>query len=60
MATFNLYSKRQKALRGEVSDVYSYDAIPKNLRVQIVLIIRDMIGVAIKMSYSSFDYPEKI
>jgi len=36
MAIFDLFSKRQKRLRGEVTDVYSYDEIPEVLRVQIV------------------------
>lgn len=44
MAIFDLFSKRQKRLRGEVPDIYTYDNIPQNLRVQIVHIIRDSIG----------------
>jgi hypothetical protein len=44
MATFNLFSKRQKKLRGEVPEVYGYEIIPKPLRVQIVQIIQDSIG----------------
>jgi len=44
MAIFDLFSKRQKRLRGEVPDIYSYDNIPQTLRVQIVHIIRDAIG----------------
>ena len=35
-----LFSKRQKKLRGEVPDVYSYDDLPDTLRVQIVHIWR--------------------
>ena len=42
---FNLFSKRQKRLRGEVPDIYSYDIIPEKLRVQIVHIMRDAIGI---------------
>jgi hypothetical protein len=41
---FDLYSKRQKRLRGEVSDVFVYDEIPKPLRVQIVHIWNDAFG----------------
>ncbi|MCZ8284061.1 MAG: hypothetical protein O9353_01280 [Bacteroidia bacterium] len=41
MPIFNLFSKRQKILRGEVPDIYTYDNIPQALRVQIVHIIRD-------------------
>lgn len=44
MAIFDLFSKRQKRLRGEVPDVYTYHDIPLNLRVQIVHIINDAIG----------------
>lgn len=44
MAIFDLYSKREKRLRGEFSDIYTYDQIPKALRNQIVHIIRDAVG----------------
>jgi len=44
MALFNLFSKRQRALRGDIPDVYTYDDLPEPLRVQIVHIIRDAFG----------------
>lgn len=44
MAIFNLFSKRQKALRGEVPEVFIYDQLPNPLRVQIVHLIQDTIG----------------
>lgn len=44
MATFDLFSKRQKRLRGDVPDVYTYDDIPNPLRVQIVHIWTDTLG----------------
>jgi hypothetical protein len=44
MAIFKLFSKRQKKIRGEVPDIYSYEEIPNPLRVQIVHIVRDTIG----------------
>jgi AbiJ-like protein len=44
MGIFDLFSKRQKKLRGEVPDVYTYDAIPNPLRVQIVHIWTDTLG----------------
>jgi len=44
MAVFELRSRRQKKLRGEVSDVYVYEEIPNNLRVQIIHILKDTIG----------------
>lgn len=36
MGMFDLFSKRQKRLRGEVPDVFVYDKVPPGLRVQIV------------------------
>lgn len=44
MAIFELFSKRQKKLRGEVPDIYTYDDIPDALRVQIIYIWKDSIG----------------
>jgi len=44
MAISDLYSKRQKRLRGQTSDVYYYDEIPKKLKTQIVHIVNDAIG----------------
>lgn len=41
MKVFDIYSKRQKKL----PDVYQYDNIPEPLRVQIVHIIKDFIGL---------------
>lgn len=44
MAIFDLFSKRQKRSRGEAPDVYVYDDLPDELRVQIVHIFRDAFG----------------
>jgi len=44
MGIFDLFSKRQKRLRGEIPDVYVYDEIPNELRVQIVHIWMDSLG----------------
>ncbi len=44
MGVFDLFSKRQKRLRGDVPDVYTYDAIPKPLPVQIVGIWKNVLG----------------
>jgi hypothetical protein len=44
MTVFDLFSKRQKRSRGEVPDVYQYETLPNQLRVQIVHIIRDAFG----------------
>jgi hypothetical protein len=44
MAVFDLFSKRQKKLRGEIPDVYRYDDIPSPLRIQIAHIMNDAMG----------------
>jgi len=46
MAIVDLFSKRQKKLRGDVPDVYVYDDIPKPLRTQIIHIWLDTLGNA--------------
>ena len=45
MNVVDIYSKRQMRLRGEVPDVYQYETIPQELRVQIVHILNDAFGV---------------
>lgn len=45
MAIYDIFSKRQKKLRGEVPDTYVYDDLPKRLRVQIVQIWKETLGV---------------
>lgn len=35
---YELFSKRQKRIRGEVPDVYQYETIPRELRVQVFYI----------------------
>lgn len=42
MAIVELFSKRQKKLRGDLPDIYTYDVIPDTLKVQIVQIISDV------------------
>lgn len=44
LAVFDLFSKRQKRLRGETNDIYYYNSIPQSLRVQIVQILKDAVG----------------
>lgn len=44
MSIFELFSKRQKKLRGEVPDVYQYEKIDQSFRIQVVHIVRDTIG----------------
>jgi hypothetical protein len=44
MSIFDIFSKRQRKLKGELPDVYTYDKIPQPMRVQIVHILRDTLG----------------
>ncbi|WP_095165413.1 STM4504/CBY_0614 family protein [Pseudomonas sp. Irchel 3H3] len=44
MPIYDLYSKRQRKLRGEVPDVYVYDAFPNTLRAQLSYMIKDLLG----------------
>lgn len=44
MAILDLFSKRQKRLRGDVPDILVYNDIPHTLRVRIVHIIKDALG----------------
>jgi hypothetical protein len=44
MGIVDIFSKRQKVLRGEMPDVYTYDQIPVPLKVQVVHIWRDALG----------------
>jgi hypothetical protein len=44
MPSLDIFSKRQKKLRGEIPDVYTYDEIPQPLRVQIIHIWKDAVG----------------
>ncbi|EGQ8190532.1 STM4504/CBY_0614 family protein [Vibrio cholerae] len=53
MGTFDLFSKRQKKLRGDVPEVYTYDSLPNPLRVQIIHIWNDSLGD--KLQYFSVD-----
>ena len=55
MTVYELFSKRQKRLRNEMSDFFTYDKIPKALRVQIVHIIRDALGEG---DYAYYTYKE--
>ncbi|MBE8576024.1 MULTISPECIES: STM4504/CBY_0614 family protein [Vibrio] len=44
MGKFELFSHRQKKLRGDVPDVYTYDSMPDALKAQIVHILSDALG----------------
>ena len=41
---YDLFSKRQKRIRGEVPDVYQYETIPDQLRYQVSYIWQDIFG----------------
>ncbi|WP_462180040.1 AbiJ-NTD4 domain-containing protein [Pseudoalteromonas gelatinilytica] len=58
MRKINLYSSRQKALRGEVSDVFQYDEMPDKLRVQIKFILDKCLGN--ESQYYTADWPKAI
>lgn len=53
MAITDLFSKRQKRLRGEIPDVYRYTVIPDALRVQVVHIMNDAIGPPMFQNFAS-------
>jgi len=44
MSIVELFSKRQKKLRGETLDVYQYDHLPEAFRIQVIHIWKDAIG----------------
>jgi hypothetical protein len=44
MKVFDLFSRRQATLRGEVPDVFTYDRMPQELRVQVLHILEDGLG----------------
>ena len=45
MPIFDIFSKRQKRLRGDFPDVYTYEDLPRPLKVQIVHIWTDTLGI---------------
>jgi hypothetical protein len=61
MAIFDLFSKRQKKLLAEIPDIYNYDNISNELRVQIVHIIKESIGQEIQQKFGiTQNKPEQI
>ena len=55
MPIIDIFSKRQKKLRGENPDVYVYDALPNPLRVQIIQIWTDTIGTPEQYKHGNHD-----
>ncbi|KAB7887779.1 STM4504/CBY_0614 family protein [Poseidonibacter ostreae] len=43
LGVFNIFSKRQKKLDNDTVDVYEYESIPSNLKVQAIHIFREVI-----------------
>ena len=43
MALHDIYSKRQRRLRGETPEVFTYDKIPQPLKLQIIYIVKDFV-----------------
>lgn len=62
MPVLDLFSKRQKRLKGETKDVFVYNNIPEKLRVQIIHIIRDAIGQDTNYTYARqmYEYIHKM
>lgn len=56
VAIFNIFSKRQKKLRGEVPDTLQYD-LPNSLRVQITFIIQEAFGQPTNSYVGSSNHP---
>ena len=53
MPIFDIFSKRQKKLQGEMPDVYIYDDLPYPLRVQIVQVWEAIIGNQMQYLYDA-------
>ncbi len=53
MSIINIYSKKQKELRGDIPDIYTYDILPQPLKVQIIHILNDTLGNQDQCSHSS-------
>lgn len=45
LGIFNIFSKRQKKLDNDIVDVYEYENIPDNLKVQAIHIFREVIDI---------------
>ncbi|MPL66240.1 hypothetical protein SDC9_11909 [bioreactor metagenome] len=45
LGIFNIFSKRQKKLDNDAVDIYEYESIPSNLKVQTIHIFREVIDI---------------
>ena len=57
MKFLKLFSERQKELRGEVPDVYQYETIPRELRVQVIHIWQEAFGGPEPATMGGLYYP---
>ena len=57
MPVVDIFSKRQKRLRGEFPDVYQYEPIPNELRVQVILIWHDAFGEVYRDNFGNLQEP---
>ena len=58
MPIYDIFSKRQKRLRGEIPDVYKYDTIPRELREQVIHIWREAFGEPEPAAMGGLYYPD--
>ena len=58
MSVFDTFKKREQRKRGEMPDVYTYDKLSPQLRVQIIHLIKEGIGDDIADGISSRIYTE--
>ena len=56
MPIYDIFSKRQKRLRGEFPDVYQYETIPIALRNQVIHIWKDVFGPPIRQTMGGLSY----
>ena len=56
MKVFEIFSQRQRRLRGEVPDTYQYETIPDKLRVQVIHIWRDAFGEPYRNYFREIEY----
>ena len=57
MPVVDIFSKRQKRLRGETPDVYQYETIPNELRVQVIHIWYDAFGEVSRNNFGELQCP---
>lgn len=60
MALRDSFSRRQKALRGNVVDVYEYEELPQHLRVQISYLFEDVNNLISRSNRNNRNYFEML